>query len=247
MKRLLLTDNLTAMSRPPKRNKPFAGQQIEQRRAQLGRKSGSTIEQETDGVIYQKLLQRIENGEKPLDSLTPKQLHALALALCWSVRDLQEATKVDLGAFIPTGWVQAGQHSGDDVTSSTRVRVPVYALAAAGVGTWTEDDVVTYIEVEPEIANRPNRVTFQVDGSSMEPTLEHGDFIHVDLADRDIRDDKVYVVLMLSNGVVVKRARVYEGGVIELVSDNKNHPSVRPDEARIIGRVCAVTPRTRRL
>ena len=160
---------------------------------------------------------------------------------------MQEATGIDLGAAIPTGWVRAGQHSGDDVTSSARVRVPVYALAAAGAGVWTEEEAVTYIEVEPEIARRPNRVTFQVDGSSMEPTLEHGDFIHVDLADRDIRDDKVYVVLMLSNGVVVKRARVYEGGVIELVSDNKNHPSVRPDEARIIGRVCAVTPRTRRL
>lgn len=135
----------------------------------------------------------------------------------------------------------------DDVRSSTRVRVPVYALAAAGKGGWTEEDIITYIDVEPDIASRPNRVTFQVDGTSMEPTLDHGDYIHIDLADTDIRDDKVYVVLILSNGIVVKRARVYEGGAIELVSDNKSHPSVRPDEARIIGRVFAVTPRTRRL
>lgn len=189
-------------------------------------------------------LERDRTGTIIASAHSPK-LRALAYALRWTLAELQEATGVDLG--VPTTWTMAGQHAGDDVTSSARVRVPVYALAAAGAGVWTEEEAVTYIEVEPEIARRPNRVTFQVDGSSMEPTLEHGDFIHVDLADRDIRDDKVYVVLMLSNGVVVKRARVYEGGVVELVSDNKNHPSVRPDEARIIGRVCAVTPRTRRL
>lgn len=222
--------------------KPEWARAIEVRRVELQLSQELAAEA---GNLSQTYYSEIERGEKELTGLTHTKLLGLARGLQWTLGELEKATGVDLG--VVTSWTLAGHSTGDDVTSSTRVRVPVYALAAAGAGIWSEEEAVTYIEVEPEIASRPNRVTFQVDGSSMEPTLEHGDFIHVDVADRDIRDDKVYVVLMLSNGVVVKRARVYEGGVVELVSDNKNHPSVRPDEARIIGRVCAVTPRTRRL
>lgn len=190
--------------------------------------------------ISQSYLSQLERGVKPLSSLGPDRMDVLRRIYGISLEEWVKQT--GLSIVTPTDLRMS-----DDVRSSTRVRVPVYALAAAGKGDWTEEDIITYIDVEPEIASRPNRVTFQVDGTSMEPTLDHGDYIHIDLADKDIRDDKVYVVLILSNGIVVKRARVYEGGTIELVSDNKSHPSVRPDEARIIGRVFAVTPRTRRL
>lgn len=135
----------------------------------------------------------------------------------------------------------------DDVRSSNRAQIPVLALAAAGHGTWTEADVLTYIEVEPEIASRPNRVTFQVDGDSMEPTLSDGDFIHVDFGDNNPQDDKIYVVHILTNGIVVKRVREYADGTLRLISDNPRFAPIRPDEAKLIGRVFAVTPKTRRL
>lgn len=125
----------------------------------------------------------------------------------------------------------------DTVRSSERVRIPVYALAAAGVGTWTDDEVVDYIEVEPDVAYRRNRTTFQVDGDSMEPTLSSGDYIHVDIADQDIRDNKIYVIKVKGNGIVVKRARVYDDGTVSLLSDNPRHPPLRPDDAIVIGRV----------
>ena len=160
---------------------------------------------------------------------------------------MQEATGIDLGAATTEGWTMAGTGPSDDIRSSSRVLIPVFALAAAGDGDWAEDDVLTYIEVEPDIANRKNRVTFQVNGMSMEPTLEDGDFIHVDMADTAIREDKIFVVLILTNGIVVKRARVYEDGSEHLTSDNPKYPPVRPDDAKIIGRVFAVTPKTRKL
>lgn len=125
----------------------------------------------------------------------------------------------------------------DMVRSSVRVRIPVYALAAAGAGAWTDEDVIDYIEVEPEVANRRNRTTFQVDGDSMEPTLSDGDYIHVDIADQDIRHDKIYVVKIKGDGIVVKRAWVYEDLTVELRSDNLKHKPLNPDDAIVIGRV----------
>lgn len=223
------------------------GQQIELQRQAHGRKSGSVIEQETDGVIYQKLLQRIENGEKPLESLTPKQLQALATALGWTVREMEEATKIDLGTKNPNGWIDADNIRTDSVSITHRVRVPVYALAAAGAGVWTDTAVIEEIDVEPEIANLPHRVTLKVDGDSMSPTLESGDAIHIDPTQTTIQDGRVYVVKIISDGVVVKRARIYHGGIVQLVSDNPRYAPMHPDDATVIGRVVAVTPQTRKL
>lgn len=163
---------------------------------------------------------------------------ALALSLGLTVRQI-ELLRPDMVTPLVAAAVKAGYEASqpDTARSSVRVRIPVYALAAAGAGIWTDEDIIDYVEVEPEVANRRNRTSFQVDGDSMEPTLSNGDYIHVDLADQDIRHDKIYVVKIKNDGIVVKRAWVYDDLTVELRSDNRKHKPLSPDDAIVIGRV----------
>ena len=71
--------------------------------------------------------------------------------------------------------------------------------------------------------------SFDVSGSSMEPTLQHGDkvvcsFIEPQYWKQAIRDGQVYVVIT-TDGVVVKRLinRLRTHGTIDLVSDNSTY------------------------
>ncbi|GGN32430.1 S24 family peptidase [Deinococcus daejeonensis] len=183
-------------------------------------------------------LNKIEAGTRPLSKVSIELREAMRQVLKFSREKWVEGTGLytpDLEEHYANRLKQEPQP--DMVRSSVRVRIPVYALAAAGAGAWTDEDVIDYIEVEPEVANRRNRTTFQVDGDSMEPTLSDGDYIHVDIADQDIRHDKIYVVKIKGDGIVVKRAWVYEDLTVELRSDNLKHKPLNPDDAIVIGRV----------
>ena len=72
--------------------------------------------------------------------------------------------------------------------------------------------------------------SFDVEGGSMEPSLQHGDkvvcsFIEPQYWKQAIKDGQVYVVIT-SDGVVVKRLinRIRANGCIDLVSDNHSFP-----------------------
>ena len=72
--------------------------------------------------------------------------------------------------------------------------------------------------------------SFDIDGSSMEPTLQHGDkvvcsFIEPQYWQQAIKDGQVYVVIT-SDGVVVKRIinRIRTRQCLDLVSDNNAYP-----------------------
>jgi len=83
------------------------GRKIAARRAELN-KSLMDIENETNGVIYSKLLYRVENAKKPLETLNVKQLNALLKALEWTPREFAEATGVEVpGADLGTGNISA--------------------------------------------------------------------------------------------------------------------------------------------
>ena len=62
------------------------------RRAELGKKSAMDIENETGGVIYEKLLYRIENGQKDPRTLRQSKFAKLLEALRWSTLDFERAT-----------------------------------------------------------------------------------------------------------------------------------------------------------
>ena len=81
----------TSSPRPPH------GREIAARRMQLG-KSGTDIDNETDSVIYPKLLSRIETGIKHPREITVEQLEALLTVLEWTPKEFSTATGID---FLP--------------------------------------------------------------------------------------------------------------------------------------------------
>jgi len=157
------------------------------------------------------------------------RLRSYARALNWTLKDMQEATGLDFG--VPAdepNWTLAGTGNSprrylalDGAIQAELVIIPVYAIAAAGKGVYVEErDAIGYVEVAREIARHPHRATFAIEGDSMEPTVSHGDVVHVDRSDIDLRDDKIYLVEIEGSGYVVKRAREYGNTVWFLVSDN---------------------------
>jgi phage repressor protein C with HTH and peptisase S24 domain len=197
-------------------------------------------------------LERDRTGEIIGSARGPK-LRALAFVLHWTLAELQFSTGVELGAepWTPAGqpWTLAGNGAGvhGNVQRVELELVTVMAMAAAGRGVYTDEDAVGQILVVRDIARYPNRHTFMVEGNSMSPELEHGDAVHVDLSDTDLRDNRVYVVQLEVDGIVVKRARNYGPGQWWLISDNPAAPPLAKDDARVIGRVFAHSPATRRI
>lgn len=231
----------------PSRPRPAWSNALRMRRIALNLKQ-EEVAARTDDAISQGTISDLERGKVDILNMTTSRATRLAGALDWTLQEMQDALNVQLvypsAIDVAVDLASRGTQKflrqltqPDTVRSSVRVRIPVYALAAAGAGAWTDEDVIDYIEVEPEVANRRNRTTFQVDGDSMEPTLSDGDYIHVDIADQDIRHDKIYVVKIKGDGIVVKRAWVYDDLTVELRSDNLKHKPLNPDDAIVIGRV----------
>lgn len=204
----------------------------------LIRESGKTQAQIADEVgIDRTYLSQMVTGK--VSWTNSRYFPALVQALSMSEAQVKAVKPSAMIMVLPSVEHMHAQvpHHPDTLRSSERVRIPVYALAAAGTGIWSDEDVVDYIEVEPDVAYRQNRASFQVDGDSMEPVLSHGDYIHVDLADKDVRDGKIYVVKIKDNGIVVKRTRVYQDNTVYLVSENLDYPPIQPEAAIVIGRV----------
>ena len=77
----------------------------------------------------------------------------------------------------------------------------------------------------------------EVDGRSMEPTLEHRAVILVDFQRTVRRHNKIFAV-RAGDGPVVKRLRHADGKGWRLVSDNPAYKPVRwPDDAVVLGQV----------
>ena len=82
------------------------------------------------------------------------------------------------------------------------------------------------------------------DGDSMEPRIQHGDALVVDLSQREIVDGRVYA-LWYDGGERVKRLYRVPGGGLRIASDNPRHqtfdvPAAGLDHIHIIGRVVHV-------
>lgn len=73
---------------------------------------------------------------------------------------------------------------------------------------------------------------FEVEGSSMYPTFHGGDLVIGSYVDqlRDVRDDRVYVVVTKNDGIVVKRVlnRLEKDGKLILKSDNYKDRDMYP-------------------
>jgi repressor LexA len=166
----------------------------------------------------------LENDKRSLSRAGAALVNRLARALKWSVYQMQETTGVDLGAepdAKDTIAVPVGYHA-----------APIIGVAAMGLP--------EFYPVPDKVWRRGTRV-FQVSGDSMTTSdpdsLRHGDWVFVDTNRNRLSDlvsGKVYCIEIHGNGFTVKRARQLNGEWW-LMSDNPEHRSFRPDEARIVG------------
>ena len=88
---------------------------------------------------------------------------------------------------------------------------------------------------------QPTQVAgIKVRGESMESTLADGDWVLVDLANRDIRQEGVFL-LTVSGERRIKRVQRLAGGALYLISDNEHYQPemIKPEQMReveILGR-----------
>ncbi|WP_019586462.1 XRE family transcriptional regulator [Deinococcus apachensis] len=193
------------------------------------------------GTVTQPYLSRLERGVRPLDALTPARQDALRRAL-----------EISAGEWVArTGLPLLSRESSDDALTALELfRVPVRALATAGLPLTEDSSSVIDIELVPAREHRPGMLVLEVQGDSMtEPGgggIRPGDRVYVDPGDLDLREGRVYVLHVTGLGLTVKRLRRY-GDHVWLTSDNPDHPPVRPEEATIVGRVYFHQPRGTRL
>lgn len=226
---------------------PDLGAWLRERRVALGLRQDEvarrTAEQGGEaGSVTQPYLSRLERGTRPLSALTPARQNALRRALEISASEWVARTGLPLLA--PAG------SEADLLTSLDLVRVPVRALATAGLPLSEDSSSIIDIELVPAREHRPGMLVLEVQGQSMtEPGgggIRPGDRIYVDPGDLDLREGRVYVLHVPGLGLTVKRLRHY-GEHVWLTSDNPDHPPIRPEEATVVGRVYFHQPRGTRL
>jgi len=92
------------------------------------------------------------------------------------------------------------------------------------------DNIAPFSDKEIEAIN--------VDGDSMEPTLQNGSIVFIDRTQTNINKDGIYIA-STNAGLFIKRIRQRADGNVELISDNKAYsPEIMlPEEINIVGRV----------
>jgi len=116
--------------------------------------------------------------------------------------------------------------------------------ASAGGGAFTFDENYEVLTVDKtilsSIVTSPSQEieAINVDGDSMEPTLQDGSIVFIDREQTNISKDGIYIA-STNVGLFIKRIRQRADGMIELISDNKAYsPEVMlPEEIQIVGRV----------
>jgi SOS-response transcriptional repressor LexA len=116
--------------------------------------------------------------------------------------------------------------------------------ASAGGGAFTFDENYEVLTVDRTIMN--NVITssnqeidaINVDGESMEPTLQDGSIVFIDRTQTNLSKDGIYIASTTA-GLFIKRIRQRADGMVELISDNKAYsPEIMlADEVKIVGRV----------
>ncbi len=116
--------------------------------------------------------------------------------------------------------------------------------ASAGGGAFTFDENYEVLTVDKTILSNIVSTSSQeieainVDGESMEPTLQDGSIVFIDRTQTNINKDGIYIASTTA-GLFIKRIRQRADGMIELISDNKAYSpeTMLPEEVQIVGRV----------
>jgi phage repressor protein C with HTH and peptisase S24 domain len=207
------------------------------RRVELDNKSQMAIENETSGIIYQRLLSRIENGDKNPVELEVHQFFEYLRALNWSPLEFERET----GLAIP-------DELRKESTATTLERIEdgvfirVRKMATAGTdGVWVDSDDGEVIWVAQE-DYRPGLELVRVSGISMSPTLSPQDIVFCDTRSLNPMDGKVFLVRS-PEGEHIKRLR-RSGKSWLLTSDNPEIGILTLEKARIVGLIYKRQPAT---
>lgn len=203
-----------------------AGRAIAARRAFLD-KSRAQIVVETNGVIYEKLLARIETGEKSISSLRLTEYNALLEALEWSPSVFTESTGVEMPAADPIP---------GSVPFDASVRIPIYGSVSAGLSQAEIDDAPTdFLSLDPSLPGIKGRPVsalgvLTVNGESMiSPVaaqgIPEGSMVLVEWGAVPRNDDLVVAWLSEHETAVLKQYG--EGGEVILRSFNPRGPVFR--------------------
>jgi phage repressor protein C with HTH and peptisase S24 domain len=78
-----------------------------------------------------------------------------------------------------------------------------------------------------------------VTGESMEPTLNDGDIIFIDISKKDYHKDGIYAIQTQEDGLLVKRLQKRMDGKFDIISDNEvfTNQTVEKDELIVYGKV----------
>lgn len=126
-------------------------------------------------------------------------------------------------------------------------RHEVEASAGNGSEVPSEDASQTYAFNQKWLNKRglkPDTLSIiSVRGDSMEPDLNDGDLVLIDLANTDLADGKIYAV-QYSGSLFVKRIQYVPGDLVRLVSRNTQYAPIEiknpeADGVRVVGRVVA--------
>jgi len=118
----------------------------------------------------------------------------------------------------------------------------VRASAGGGAFNFEEDYEVLSIDrtIMGNIVPTSNEIleAINVDGESMEPTLQDGSIVFIDRSQTNINKDGIFVASTTA-GLFIKRIRQRADGMIELISDNKAYSPeiITADEIQIVGKV----------
>ena len=118
----------------------------------------------------------------------------------------------------------------------------IRASAGGGAFNFDEDYEVLSIDktimkgIVPSLNNKIEAIN--VDGESMEPTLQDGSIVFIDREQTNINKDGIFIASTTA-GLFIKRIRQRADGMIELISDNKAYSPeiITPNEIEIVGRV----------
>lgn len=121
--------------------------------------------------------------------------------------------------------------------------IPLYDVeCAAGSGRDFEgEEILAYMHMDREIfkqlykSSPESTIGIRVRGDSMAGTLEDGDWVFVDLSERDPSREGVYLILMDGERRVKRMQRVAGGGWL-LISDNPRYDKelIAPDKKQFV-------------
>lgn len=136
---------------------------------------------------------------------------------------------------------------GESLNEGEYAYVPLYdARCSAGHGSWTDAArvltrlVFTRYSLRKKGLDPENLAAVRVDGDSMEPVLQDGDTLLIDLTRNTMESEGIYV-LRLDDHLYAKRLQRQLDGALTIISANKEYSPItvlkdRLNELDIIGR-----------